>query len=133
MAEIHQQQQQNSKKFHSLSRQIVSQFCLFTFLISTIYGMFCFILMYTLEDSFIERDIKQEAQYLQQAYEQNNSWPVPRVSYMQLYFSKNSLPEDIKQIYIDEPKRNEFAGNNGRHYHLLALPKTQNTYLVAEY
>jgi signal transduction histidine kinase len=51
---------------------------------------------------------------------------------MQLYFSKNSLPEDIKQLYIDEPKRKEFAGNNGRHYHLLALPKTQNTYLVAE-
>lgn len=132
MAEIHQQQQQNSKKFYSLSRQIVSQFCLFTFFISTIYGMFCFILMYTLEDSFIERDIKQEAQYLQHAYAKNNQWPVPRVSYMQLYFSKNSLPEDIKQLYIDEPKRKEFAGNNGRHYHLLALPKTQNTYLVAE-
>jgi signal transduction histidine kinase len=119
-------------KCHSLSRTIVNQFCLFTLFISTVYGMFCFLLMYNLEDEFIEREVRQEAQYLQQAYDQNNSWPIPRVSYMQLYFSKNMLPEDIKQRYIDEPERKEFSGDNGRHYHLLALKKMQNIYLVAE-
>jgi signal transduction histidine kinase len=125
-------QTQNHIKFHSLSRTIVSRFCLFTLLISAVYGMFCFSLMYTIEDEFIEREVRLEAQYLQQAYEQNKTWPAPRVSYMQLYFSKNTLPEDIKKRYIAEPKRKEFAGDNGRHYHLLALPKTENTYLVAE-
>jgi signal transduction histidine kinase len=119
-------------KFHSLSRKIVSQFCFFTLFISTVYGAFCFLLMYNLEDDFIEREIRQEAQYLQQAYDQKNSWPTPRVSYMQLYFSKSTLPDDIKQHYITEPTRKEFSGNNGRHYHLFALPKTANTYLVAE-
>jgi signal transduction histidine kinase len=119
-------------KFHSLSRQIVSQFCLFTLLISAVWGAFCFILMYNIEDEFIEREVRQEAQYLQQAYEQNKQWSAPRVGYMQLYFSKNSLPKDIKQRYIDEPQRKEFAGENGRHFHLLALPKSENVYLVAE-
>lgn len=119
-------------KFHSLSRKIVSQFCLFTLVISAVWGAFCFILMYNIEDEFIEREVRQEAQYLQQAYDQNKQWPVPRVSYMQLYFSKNSLPDDIKPLYIDEPQRKEFAGGNGRHYHLLALPKSENVYLVAE-
>jgi signal transduction histidine kinase len=122
----------NAVKFHSLSRKIVSQFCLFTLFISTVYGMFCFLLMYSLEDDFIEREIRNEAQYLQQAYDKNNSWPAARVNHMQLYFSKNTLPIDIRERYIDEPNRKEFSGEDGRHYHLFALPKTANTYLVAE-
>ncbi len=127
-----QQQTNHPMKFHSLSRKIVSQFCLFTLLISTVWCMFCFVLMYNIEDEFIEREVRQEAQYLQQAYDQNKQWPASRVSYMTLYFSKNNLPADIKQRYIAEPNRKEFSGDNGRHYHLLALPKAENTYLVAQ-
>ncbi len=119
-------------KFHSLSRKIVSQFCLFTLLISTVWGMFCFILMYNIEDEFIEREVQQEAQYLQQAYDKNKQWSDSRVGYMTLYFSKNTLPDDIKQRYISEPNRKEFSGEDGRHYHLLALPNSENIYLVAE-
>lgn len=119
-------------KFHSLNRKIVSQFCLFTLLISTVWGMFCFILMYNIEDEFIEREVQQEAQYLQQAYDKNKQWSDSRVGYMTLYFSKNTLPDDIKQQYINEPNRKEFSGEDGRHYHLLALPNSENIYLVAE-
>ena len=124
--------QKHPVKYHSLSRKIVTQFCIFTLLISTVWGMFCFVLMYTLEDEFIEREVRIEAQYLQQVYDQTKSWPKPRVSYMTLYFSKQDLPDDIKLRYIAEPRRKEFAGDNGRHYHLLALPKSESTYLVAE-
>jgi signal transduction histidine kinase len=119
-------------KYHSLSSKIATRFCLFTLLISALWGMFCFILMYNIEDEFIEREVKQEASYLQQAYDNNNQWPAPRVSYMQLYFSAKTLPDDIKQRYLEEPQRKEFSGENGRHYHLFALPKTENTYLVAQ-
>jgi len=128
----HIDEQTHPVKFHSLSRKIISQFCLFTLLVSTVWGMLCFILMYNLEDEFIEREVKQEAQYLQQSFDQNKHWPESRVSYMTLYFSKNTLPDDIKQRYLAEPKRKEFSGDNGRHYHLLALPKAENIYLVAE-
>lgn len=129
---IQEQPKKNHIKFHSLSKRIVSQFCLFTLFISAVWGALCFILMYNVEDEFIEREVRQEAKYLQESYEQQGSWPAPRVSYMQLYFFKSTLPDDIKQRYIDEPKRKEFSGENGRHYHLLALPKSENTYLVAE-
>jgi signal transduction histidine kinase len=127
-----QQRQQSSTKFHSLSRKIVSQFCLFTLVISTVYGMFCFLLMYSLEDDFIDREVRQEAQYLQQSYNQTKNWPAPRSSFMQLYFSKETLPIDIRALYIAEPRRKEFAGDNDRHYHLFAMPNAENTYLVAE-
>jgi len=132
MNKINQAQNHNSTKFHSLSRKIVSQFCLFTLFISAVYGSFCFVLMYNLEDQFIEREVRNEAQYLQQHFDQNNRWPDPRVSYMKLYFSENTLPTEIKQRYIDSPQRKEFSGDDGRHFHLLALPKANNTYLVAE-
>jgi signal transduction histidine kinase len=128
----HLNKQKHPIKFHSLSRQIVSQFCLFTLIISAVWGAFCFTLMYNIEDEFIEREVRQEAQYLQQGFEKNRFWSAPRVSYMQLYFSKNTLPTDIKQRYIAEPNRKEFSGENGRHYHLLVLPKSENIYLVAQ-
>jgi signal transduction histidine kinase len=128
----HLNKQKHPIKFHSLSRQIVSQFCLFTLIISAVWGAFCFTLMYNIEDEFIEREVRQEAQYLQQGFEKNRFWSAPRVSYMQLYFSKNTLPTDIKQLYIAEPNRKEFSGEYGRHYHLLVLPKSENIYLVAE-
>lgn len=126
------EEQKNPIKFHRLSRKIVSQFCLFTLLTSSVWGGLSFVLMYSIEDSFIEREVRQEALYLQQEYDKNKLWSSPRVSYMKLYFSKKSLPDDIKQHYIAEPQRKEFAGDNGRHYHLVALPKSANTYLVAE-
>tara|TARA_R110000744_G_scaffold146160_2_gene258997 strand:- start:46 stop:1203 length:1158 start_codon:yes stop_codon:yes gene_type:complete len=88
--------------------------------------------MYNIEDEFIEREVQQEAQYLQQAYDKNKQWSDSRVGYMTLYFSKNTLPDDIKQRYINEPNRKEFSGEDGRHYHLLALPNSENIYLVAE-
>ena len=119
-------------KFHSLSRKIVSQFCLFTLLISAVWGMLCFILMYNIEDEFIEREVRQEAQYLQQMYNQNKQWSASRVDYMQLFFSKDTLPDDIKSRFIAEPNRKEFSGDNGRHYHLYALPNTEDIYLVAQ-
>ncbi len=130
--QAHTDKQTQAIKFHSLSRKIISQFCLFTLLVSTVWGMLCFILMYNIEDEFIEREVRQEALYLQQNFDQNKQWSASRVSYMKLYFSKNTLPDDIKQQYIIEPRRKEFSGNNGRHYHLLALPKSENIYLVAE-
>ncbi len=125
-------QQQNTVKFHSLSKKIVSRFCLFTLFISAVWGALSFNLMYNIEDQFIEREIKLEAQYLYKNYQQTSHWLAPRVSYMQLYFSTGTLPNDIKQKFIDEPNRKEFTGRNGRHYHLHPLAKTENTYLVAE-
>ncbi|PKI16517.1 two-component sensor histidine kinase [Colwellia sp. 12G3] len=119
-------------KFHSLSRHIVAQFCIFTLVLSAFYGLFCFMLLYSLEDSFIEREVVQEANYLTTQYQQTKQWPVIRNSYMALHFSKNSLPADLKQQFTDEPQRKEFYGAEGRHYHLYTLPQYPNTYLTAE-
>lgn len=122
----------NGKKFHSLSRRIVVQFCMFSIVISLVYGFITFILMYTLEDSFIEKDIHQEARYLITAYEETGSWPATRNDNMELHFSKSTFPIDFREIAIANPMQKEFYGLEGRHYHLYEIKGYPNIYLVAE-
>ena len=119
-------------RFHSLSRRIVAQFCIFTLVLSSIYGVLTFLLMYDLEDRFIEREVQHEADYLISYFDKTGKWPETKSTNMSLYFSKESLPDDIKIQYIEEPLRNEFYGSEGLHYHLLPLHEQLDIYLVAE-
>jgi signal transduction histidine kinase len=128
----HKAQQHKAQKFHSLSRRIVAQFCIFTLFLSAFYGCFCFIFLYILEDNFIEREVGQEADYLTAHYQQTGQWPATRSSHMSLHFSKSDLPDDLNQQLTAEPQRNEFYGFEGKHYHLLNLSKHNSVYLVAE-
>lgn len=119
-------------RFHSLSRRIVAQFCIFTLVLSAIYGLLSFLLMYILEDEFIVRDIRQEANYLLQHYQQTSQWPQVQGENMTLHFSLETLPDDVRQKLIEEPLRTEFYGANGRHYHLYPVDKDNSIYLLAE-
>lgn len=121
-----------TKKFHSLSRRIVAQFCIFTLILSSIYGAISFLLIYDLEDGFIYNTMDNEAKFLAEGYKNTGQWPTPRTSNMQLYFSKDSLPEAISTALITEPTRGEFYGEQGLHYHLYSLPNFSETYLLAE-
>ena len=120
------------KGYHSLSRRIILQFCLFTVSLSIVYSFIAFVMMYTLEDSFIEKEIIQEAQQLSAEFEQTGTWPQPRSRHMQLYFNKGEFPQDIRQISIDAPRRKEFYGASKKHYHLHTLHGYDNVYLLAE-
>jgi len=122
----------SSVKFHSLSRRIVAQFCIFTLIMSVIYGLFSFVLLYSIEDTFIEREVTQEASYLSSEYQKTGAWPIIRHDYLTLHFSKDSFPQDLKQQSIHQPNRAEFYGEEGRHYHLYQFPQYPGTYLVAE-
>ncbi|MAG77162.1 MAG: two-component sensor histidine kinase [Colwelliaceae bacterium] len=120
------------KRYHRLSSQIVWRFCLFTVFLSATYGMISFILMYTLEDSFIEKGLQQEARYFVSGYENTGQWPAPRRSNLSLHFTKKTFPDEIQQKAIDEPARKEFYGEEGRHYHVILLENYEDIFLVAE-
>lgn len=121
-----------TKGFHSVSRRIVVQFCIFTLILSLVYGFITFILMYTLEDSFIEKRIHQEASYLVTEFAQTGVWPKTRNSRMELHFTKTTFPIEIREKALSEPLRKEFYGQEGRHYHLYELVDHQGVFLVAE-
>lgn len=124
--------QKHDANFYSLSRRIVLQFCMFSLIISAVYGMISFVLMYTLEDSFIEKDILREAAYLSNEFNKSDIWPDARSPNMQVHFSKSTFPDDIRDVAIDEPQRKEFYGQQGRHYHLHQFIDHPGVFLVAE-
>lgn len=120
------------QRYHSLSRRIVLYFCLFTLMISAMFGLISFVLMYTLEDSFILKDIQLEAEYLVENHRQTGHWVTPRKSNVSLHFSKATFPEEFRAKAIKHPAQHEFYGDEGRHYHLFTIPDYKDTYLVAE-
>tara|TARA_R110002126_G_scaffold258905_1_gene401898 strand:- start:11936 stop:13318 length:1383 start_codon:yes stop_codon:yes gene_type:complete len=122
----------NNAKFHSLSRRIVLQFCVFTLVISAVYGLITFVLMYTLEDSFIEQQLQQEAAYLNAQQQASGQWSQPARSNMQLHFSRDTLPDDIRSRALSEPARKEFSAAQGRHYHLYTVSAQPEVLLLAE-
>lgn len=107
-------------------------FCLFALVLSVVFGSISFLLMYVIEDSFIDREIKQEAAYLVDQYQQTGKWPTPQRPNMQIHLSRDTFPEDIRDIAIEEPMRKEFYGEQGRHFHVHAIPAFPNTFIVAE-
>ncbi|MCW8093310.1 sensor histidine kinase [Alteromonas sp. ASW11-130] len=119
-------------KFSSISTQVISRFCLYTFILSAVYSLLSLLLMYDLEDKFIEKQMAQEAKYLSQQYRSSGEWLTPRREHMSLHFSKRSLPKDIRVMAIQEPQRKEFSGSQGRHYHLYPLPEQPNVFLLSE-
>jgi len=118
--------------YHSLSRRIVLQFCIFTLVLSVAHSFISFVMMYTLEDSFIEKDIKKELAYLQTKYKESGVWPEPRTSNITLHFSVDSFPKDLKQQFVDNPIAREFYGEDERHYHIVEVTEHENLYVVAE-
>ena len=121
-----------AKKHHSLSRRIVAQFCIFTLVLSSLYGLLSFSLIYDLEDNFIYNTMDNEAKYLTEGYQQQGQWPKPRSNNMQLHFSKDTLPDAVTSALVAQPNRGEFFGENGLYYHLYVLPDFQGIYLLAE-
>lgn len=115
-----------------LSTQIVWRFCVFTLFLSAIYGFILFVLLYTLEDSFIEKKMAREITFLTSQFELTGQWPTPRSNNMSLHFSRGTFPYDIRQKALNKPQENEFFGLNDRHYHVITLPNYKNTYLVSE-
>ncbi|XOV80387.1 MAG: sensor histidine kinase [Aestuariibacter sp.] len=122
----------NTEKFHSLSRRIVVRFCVFTLLLCAVFGLLSFMLMYNLEDRFMEKEIQQEANVLAAHYQETGQWPKANKPNMQLHFSKETFPDEIREMSIEEPRRKEFFGKEGRHYHVLQFSEYPDTYLVAE-
>ncbi|MCW8109016.1 HAMP domain-containing histidine kinase [Alteromonas ponticola] len=119
-------------KFNSISRQVIIRFCLFTLILCAVYSLLSLIMLYNLEDRFIEREMAHEMNYLSQEYRNTGNWSAPRREHMKLYFARQDFPQDIREMAIREPQRKEFSGDQGRHYHIMKLPAFSEAWLVAE-
>ena len=93
-------------------------FTLFTLGVSALLGLFAMAFVYSVEDSFIEATLDRAATEMQTRHQVSGLWPVPPQAFMQRYDHAASLPDDLRLAWQAEPHRREFAGTQGRHYHL---------------
>lgn len=108
----------------SLRHRILSSFIGFTCLVVLLFSGASFLFAYNVEDLFFNRLLKAEADYVQTT--QNE----PRIPFIKLIHSEKQLPDIVRAIHQEEPRRVEFASENGLHYHL--RPLTNGRFLLAE-
>ncbi len=116
-----------------IQHRLMIAFAMFTLGVSTLFGLFAMAFVYTVEDKFLDRLLEQEAQLQRAHFDIHRSWTNTSAAFISLHRSRSSLPADLVSSLTVEPKRREFAGTDGRHYHVLNLDRSgEPPWLVAE-
>ncbi len=127
----------------TLRRRIMVSFAAFALAVAAVFGFAAAVLLYGTEDEFFDVLLREEATTLEAARRASGAWPTPHYTWMSLHDGPASLPDDLRAALLAEPRRREFRGTEGRHYHvrpLQAMPlpagsaarATPDAWLVAE-
>ncbi|WP_447940589.1 sensor histidine kinase [Pseudoxanthomonas mexicana] len=118
-----------------LRNRMMLVFAAFTLVLAALFGLYTLLFVYTVEDQLFDTLLEREAATQRDHYATHGRWSPPRNGFMSVVERRDDLPDGIGRVLREEPARREFAGANGRHYHLLALdppaPATR-AWLVAE-
>lgn len=116
-----------------LRRRLMLPFALFALLVCALFGLFAMAFVYTVEDRFLDRVLAQEAERQRAHRATHGTWTATLAPGVSLVTEAAMLPPDLARVLGDEPLRRESPGDDGRHYHVLALDTPgQAPWLVAE-
>lgn len=122
-----------SRPSDKLQHRLMASFAVFTLAVSALFGLFAMAFVYTIEDRFIERALEQEAKVQREHFAAHGRWATPSAPQFRVHSSLATLPADLQRTLAAEPQRREVAGDEDRHYHLLALQQpAAPPWLVAE-
>lgn len=114
-----------------LQRRLMLAFAGFTLLVATLLGGLAIVFVYVVEDQFFDAALQAEVER-QQAYRSaHGSFTSTALPYVRLHPQGLGLPADLAGQRARHPQRQEFAGSQGRHYHLRPVG-SDGTVLVAE-
>lgn len=117
----------------SLQTRLMVAMGAFVLALVALYTVYALAFAYTVEDEFIERALEQEAGRIEAERARDGRWPVLAGPHLQLVTRADELPAELRPQLLAEPNRREFAGNEGRHYHLQPLRVGEaSAWLVAE-
>jgi signal transduction histidine kinase len=118
----------------SLRRRIIASFLALTAAVCLLFGLFSFIVAYTVEDSLFAQALQEETVRQQAHWAKRGTFDRPAREYIVLYQDPAAFPADLRRQYGREPDRREFAGDEGRHYHVeqFDLRGAGPAYAVAE-
>jgi signal transduction histidine kinase len=122
-----------ARRSDKLQRRLMAGFTVFTLAVSALFGLFAMAFVYAVEDRFIDRALEQEARAQQAHFAAHGRWAAPSSPQFSVHPSAATLPPDLRRTLAAEPQRREVAGDDGRHYHLMALQqRAAPPWLVAE-
>lgn len=100
-------------------------------LVGTLFGGLAMLFVYAVEDQFFVTTLHAEAERQRQHRSTHGNWTAPAQPFISLYAQGQGLPADLARQRVAHPGDVEFAGDAGRHYHLLRLD-ADGSLLVAE-
>jgi signal transduction histidine kinase len=119
----------------SLRRRIIQSFLAMMALACLVFGFFSFLFAYSVEDSLFEDALRGEVAHQQAYWRVHRTFDRPGRDYIAIHADPSGFPPDLRRHYGREPGRSEFAGDAGRHYHVMRfdLPGSAGpAYAVAE-
>lgn len=119
-----------SASAYSLRRRMVGAFAVFALTTAVLFGAFCLIFVYTVEDSFFNRMLAEEAAHQQRAWTMTGTTAAPLRPFVTVHRSAATFPADLARRTAGGARGSEFAGEQGRHYHLRPVPLADGGQLV---
>ena len=117
----------------SMHRRLMAVFAAFTLGVTALFGLFAMAFVYSVEDRFLEQLLAQEAERQHAHQRSHGEWTQPQSPVVVLHATAATLPTDLAAPLALEPRRTEFPGADGRHYHVLSLAERGKApWLVAE-
>lgn len=104
-----------------MRRRLMLAFAAFTLFVAVLFSAMAVLFLYAVEDRFFSDALQHEAQTQIAHHEQFGDWAAPRSDFMAIHADPKTFPDDLRERYLADPTRSEFAGTDGRHYHLLRL------------
>lgn len=103
----------------SLRRRIVVAIVGAVLATSAVFGLAAFIFAYAIEDQQFVAALTEEAGRQQSSWRRDGVLPPPERAYIRIYRDPARLPPDLRSQFAENPRRIEFTGGQGRHYHIL--------------
>lgn len=120
---------------HRLQNRLMLVIGTFVLVTAIVFAFYAMVFTYSVEDAFLDAALEHEATAQLEEKARSGEWTVPRDRSMKIYPEVSLLPEDLRTVYLQEPWRHEFPGEEGRHYHLrvIDVPESEErVWLVAE-
>ena len=85
---------------------------------AALFGLATFVFAYTIEDELLASDVAAEVARQQAGWAATGALPAPQRPFITIHRSAASLPADLQAAQAQAGVQSEYAGSDGRHYHV---------------
>lgn len=118
------------QKYQSISLSISRLLFSVMLTVTVIYSTFILVYSWIIEDNIFNRQVIDEASYIQQEYAKSGQVISPRPFYMNLHHDWQGLPSEFKTEYQQNPDKVEYELSDGTTVHIQVFELGLNTYVL---